>query len=128
MRLVEIAKEMKEIVESNKPVRETRFFSTTGLDRDTVRWGCLRILRWLTNEYTMLNGPQDKLDLSVMVDRSCSRLLAAVDTLQDLITITDGCLAFSRDISRQEIEEALRWIGQDTHTYTFFTPRKGADR
>jgi hypothetical protein len=127
MSFLEIAKEMKELVEANKPAQETRFFSATGLDHDTVRRGCLRILRWLTNEYTQLSKLQDRLDLSVMVDRSCIRLLEATDALQDFIIVTDGYLTFTENVSHQDIEEVFNWIEQDIPTHTFFTPRKGTE-
>jgi hypothetical protein len=125
MSFIDVAKEMMELVESNKPAQETKFFSTTGLDRDTIRRGCLRILRWLTNEYTQSGDLQDRLDVSVMVDRSCIRLLETADALQDLIVVANGHLAFAKDLPRQDIEEVFNWIEQDMHTHTFFTPFNG---
>ncbi len=123
MTALEILQKMDEIAKAKTVGSETQFFSSVGLDDETVRWGCMNVLAWLGNQSLASEVRPVKLNPSVKVDVDCIKLLEAASFLHEFLEMKEGYLGFSQDVTREQKEEILNWIRQKNQPYTHFTPR-----
>lgn len=87
----------------------TRYFSKIPLEPMQIRWGCMRILKWLRIQSVAFRIRPLELKLSSPLDQACIQLVEAADFLRRIVQIRDNKLMFAEGISVEEAKAMMAY-------------------
>ncbi len=87
----------------------TYYFAKLPLEPIQIRWGCMRILKWLRIQSVAFRVRPLELKPSSPMDQACVQLVETADFLKHIVQIRDNKLIFAEGVSLEEAKAMMAY-------------------